>query len=372
MSKLRPCTSQPNGKNPAVASAFASECEELRGFDRELKKWPVRYKPIMAQDFHEGCRSSLITLLEATAKSYSSLWESSPALNRLLDMMRDIKTDQTVLPAPAPCRIKPSQMLDLLAASRSALSVLTADDSAGLGCMESYGNLSQVLDALLEDVAQTVRREKAHRVRGLYVIIDPEVANGRDPLELAASAIRGGARMLQLRDKLRDKGAVLPLAMGMQRLCRDNGVDLIVNDHADVAFATGCAGLHVGQSDLPVAQARRVLSHEQVLGRSNHEIDELFRSQEMGADHLAFGPIYATGTKEVGRAEQGAARLRDARNATQLPLVAIGGITAENVAQVVEAGADAVCVTAAVGLAREPEAAASRLVKAIEVAGGQA
>ena len=354
MSKLRPCTSQPNGKNPAVASAFASEWEELRGFDRELKKWPVRYKPIMAQDFHEGCRSSLITLLEATAKSYSSLWESSPALHRLLDMMRDIKTDRTVPPAPAPCRIKPSQMLDLLAASRSALSVLTADDSAGLGCTESYGNLSQVLDALLEDVAQTVRREKAHRVRGLYVIIDPEVANGRDPLELAASAIRGGARMLQLRDKLRDKGAVLPLAIGMQRLCRDNGVDLIVNDHADVAVATGCAGLHVGQSDLPVALARRVLSHEQ------------------GVDHLAFGPIYATGTKEVGRAEQGAARLRDARNATQLPLVAIGGITAENVAQVVEAGADAVCVTAAVGLAREPEAAASRLVKAIEDAGGQA
>ena len=325
----------------------------------------------MAQDFHEGCRSSLITLLEATAESYPSLWGSSPTLHRLLDMMRDIKAYRTALPAPAPCRIKPSQMLDLLEASRSALSVLTADDSAELGCTESYVNLSQVLDALLDDVAQTVRREKAHRVRGLYVIIDPEVANGRDPLELAASAIRGGARMLQLRDKLRDKGSVLPLAMGMQELCRDNDADLVVNDHADLAFATGCAGLHVGQSDLPVAQARRMLSAYQVLGRSNHEIDELLQSEEMGADHLAFGPIYATGTKEVGRAEQGAARLRDARNATQLPLVAIGGITAENVAPVVEAGVDAVCVTAAVGLAQEPEAAASRLVKAIEDAGGR-
>ena len=324
----------------------------------------------MARGVYEDSRSSLMMLLEAASRGYVSLWESSPALTRLLDLMGDIKANPTVQPASAPCRTEPSQILDLLAASRSALSVLTSDASPELCGTESYASLWQVLDALLGDVAQTVRREKAHRVRGLYVIIDPEVAKGRDPLELAACAVRGGARMLQLRDKLRDKGTALPLAMGIQRLCRDNDVDLIVNDHADLAVAVDCAGLHVGQSDLPVSQARRVLAPEQVLGRSNHEIDELVRSQGMGADHLAFGPIYATGTKNVGRSEQGIERLREARDATQLPLVAIGGITAENVAHVVEAGSDAVCVTAAVGLAQEPEAAASRLVKAIENAGG--
>ncbi len=325
----------------------------------------------MAHDVYEDWRGSLIGLLEAAAQGYSDCWGPSPALRRLLDLMKEIQGGQPAPITPAPRQFTPGQTLDLLAASRQTLSALTAADSLAEDCSGTYENLAQAIDAVLGDAANAVRREKAGRVRGLYVIIDPEVTNGRDPLELAASAIRGGASMLQLRDKLRDKGAALPLATAMQRLCRDNDVDLIINDHADLAVATGCAGLHVGQTDLPVSQARRVLSPEQVLGRSNHEIDELVQSQELGADHLAFGPIYTTVTKEVGRPMQGTGRLCQARNTTRLPLVAIGGITAENVAPVVEAGADAVCVTAAVGLDREPEAAASRLVKAIENAGGR-
>ena len=284
--------------------------------------------------------------------------------------MGEIQGGQPARTTPPSRPLTSGQTLDLLAASRQTLSALIAADSAAEGRAETYGNLAQALDAVLGDAAAAVRREKAGRVRGLYVIIDPEVTGGRDPLELAAAAVRGGARMLQLRDKLRDKGTSLPLAMALQQLCRDNDVDLIINDHADLAAATGCAGLHVGQTDLPVAEARRVLAPEQVLGRSNHEIDELVQSQEMGADHLAFGPIYTTGTKDVGRPEQGIARLREAREAAQLPLVAIGGITAASVAPVIETGADAVCVTAAVGLAPEPEAAALRLVQAIENAGG--
>ena len=232
-------------------------------------------------------------------------------------------------------------------------------------------NLSQTIAALVEAVGKALRRERAHRVRGLYVIIDPEVTNGRDPVGVATSAVRGGARMLQLRDKLRDKGIVWSLATKLQQLCRENDVDLIINDHADLAAVTGSAGLHLGQTDLPVAQARRILSPGQVVGRSNHEIDELVQSQEMGADHLAFGPIYATGTKGVGRPPQGVGRLRDAKEVTQLPLAAIGGINSENVRPVVEAGADGICVTAAVGLAQEPEAAASHLVEAIREAGGR-
>jgi thiamine-phosphate pyrophosphorylase len=208
-------------------------------------------------------------------------------------------------------------------------------------------------------------------VRGLYVIIDPEITAGREPLDVAGAAINGGARMLQLRDKLRDKGETLPLAVSLQELCQRNGVQLIINDHADLAAAVGSAGLHVGQTDLPVAQARQVLKPHQVLGRSNRELDLLVESEEMGADHVAFGAVYRTGTKPGGRAPQGPDRLRQAREVTNLPLVAIGGITADNVTPVVEAGADAICVTAAVGLADEPEAAATRLVQVIEQAGGR-
>ena len=230
--------------------------------------------------------------------------------------------------------------------------------------LRNLGELSTQLGAAL-------RREKADKIRGLYVIIDPEVTGGRPPMEIAEAAVRGGARMLQLRDKLRDKGEILPLARDLQALCEANDVLLIVNDHVDLAAAVGSGGVHVGQTDLPVAQARQVLAPEQVLGRSNREIDLLIESQEMGADHVAFGAIYQTTTKSGGRGPQGPERLKEARAVTKVPLVAIGGINAENVAPVIEYGADAVCVTAAVGSAPDPEAAAARLVEAISRAGGK-
>ncbi|MDA0263705.1 MAG: thiamine phosphate synthase [Chloroflexi bacterium] len=236
---------------------------------------------------------------------------------------------------------------------------------------ETVAGVSRVLADLTDELGLIVRLDKADLVRGLYVIIDPQVTGGRTPLEIGQAAIRGGARMLQLRDKLRDKGESLPLARGLQKLCAEAGASLILNDHADVAAIVGSAGLHVGQTDLPVDQARLVLKPHQILGRSNHELEELEESERMGADHVAFGAIYHTDTKGVGRPPQGVDRLRRARETAKTPLVAIGGITAENAAPVIEAGADAICVTAAVGSATEPEAAAARLVKVIEEAGGR-
>ena len=236
---------------------------------------------------------------------------------------------------------------------------------------ESAGELSNLLADLSAQLGAALRQQKADKVRGLYVIIDPEVTGGREPLAIAQAAVRGGARMLQLRDKLRDKGEILPLARDLQALCEANDALLIVNDHVDLAAAVGSGGVHVGQTDLPVAQARRVLGPEQVLGRSNREIHLLVESQEMGADHVAFGAIYQTTTKPGGRGPQGPERLKEAREVTHVPLVAIGGITAANVGPVIENGADAVCVTAAVGLAPEPEAAAAEMVEAIRQAGGK-
>ena len=231
--------------------------------------------------------------------------------------------------------------------------------------------MTAVLDSVTWQLGSALRREKADMVRGLYVIIDPSVTRGRDPIDIAQAALRGGARMLQLRDKDRDKGESIPLAESLQKLCQEAKASLIINDHADVAAIVGSAGIHVGQTDLPVSEARKVLAHSQVVGRSNHEIEELPESEEMGADHVAFGPIYPTGTKDVGYDPQGITRLLLAREVSKTPLVAIGGINTENVAPVIEAGADAVCVTAAVGSARDPEDAAARLVSLIEAAGGR-
>ena len=267
------------------------------------------------------------------------------------------------------------------APTRSAALSVAATASGLLDIMSASGaippdsalQVARALDDAVDRIGRALRQSQADRIHGLYVIIDPEVTGGRDPLEIGRAAINGGARMLQLRDKLRDKGEQLPLAIALRDLCAANGALLIINDHADLAAALGPddVGLHVGQTDLPVAEARSILAPGQVLGRSNREIDLIIESQQMGADHVAFGAMYTTTTKQVTRAPQGPERLRQARAAAQVPLVAIGGITAGNVAPVVEAGADAICVTAAVGSAPDPEAAAATLTEAIRVAGGR-
>ena len=179
--------------------------------------------------------------------------------------------------------------------------------------------------------------------------------------------------MLQLRDKFRDKGESLALAFDLQKLCASSGVSLIINDHVDIAAIVDSAGIHLGQTDVPVNQARLVLAPGQVLGRSNRDIEQLIESERMGADHVAFGAIFETNTtgKSLGRPPKGVEQLRIAKNHVRTPLVAIGGINANNVAAVVEAGADAVCLTAAVASAPEPEAAATNLVKIIMEAGGR-
>ena len=222
---------------------------------------------------------------------------------------------------------------------------------------------------------KSLRSKQSDRIRGLYVIIDPQVTNGRDPLDIARGAVRGGARIIQLRDKLRDKGEIMPLAIELKDLCQNNNVLLIINDHVDMAASLGTdnVGVHVGQTDLSVADSRNILHEGQLIGRSNREIPLLIESQEMGADHVAFGAIYPTTTKPGGigyRGNQGPDRVKEARSVTNVPLVCIGGINADNVAPVVEAGADAICVAAAIGLADDPEAEAKKLVEAIRSAGG--
>ena len=294
----------------------------------------------------------------------------------LLDRVADVTSRLIQQPPPYRAATEPSEAsprelaqviagIDAAQTLRAALSGLSADDAETL---EQFGRL---LDELRADLGAQLRQDQAGRIRGLYVIIDPQVTGGRDSLTIAEAALQGGAKMLQLRDKLRDKGQSLPLAQELQGLCEAHDALLIINDHLDLAAAVGSGGAHVGQTDLPVAEARKVLAPHQVLGRSNREFEQMAQSAEMGADHLAFGPIYMTDTKSIVRNPQGPERLRQARAVSDLPLVAIGGINAQNVGPVIEAGADAVCVTAAVGAAPDPEAAANQLVEAIRQAGGK-
>lgn len=310
---------------------------------------------------------------------YHSLEAASrfvPGSNLHVPALQDLRDVLSAVPAPfasSEAGSTPATLSDtiaLVAFAQSSLSLRAGSSEFPLDG-EAVVKVTRILGALEEQLGAAVRQEKAGLVRGLYVIIDPQITGGRDTFEIAQAAVRGGASMLQLRDKLTDKGDSLPLARSLQKLCQEAGASLIINDHADVAAIVGSAGLHVGQTDLPVIEARKVLGHQQVIGRSNHEIWEIPESEAMGADHVAFGPIYHTGSKDVGYDPQGMDRLKLARETAKTPLVAIGGINAENVAPVIEAGADSICVTAAVGSASEPEAAAALLVKMIEDAGGR-
>ncbi len=198
------------------------------------------------------------------------------------------------------------------------------------------------------------------RLRGLYVIVDPEHTAGRGPVEVCRRALAGGAMAIQWRDKRRDKGEQLADLEQLLTLCRSAGAPLIVNDHVDLALAVGADGVHVGQHDLPVAVARRLLHEGAIVGCSTNNPDEARAAEAAGASYIAVGRIFPTTSKPNTRpADLGV--ITRVKAAVRAPIVAIGGITSENIAQVVAAGADAAAVIAAVGEAPAIEQAARAL-----------
>jgi thiamine-phosphate diphosphorylase len=198
------------------------------------------------------------------------------------------------------------------------------------------------------------------RIRGLYVIIDPAACRGRHPVQIARQAIDGGASVVQWRDKLRDKGDQLADASAIEGVCRSAGVLFIVNDHADLTLAVGAAGVHVGPHDLPVERVRSIVGDAMIIGASTNNAREALTAQQDGADYVAVGAIFPTGTKGDTRPAN-LDRIREVKSAVRLPVVAIGGINASNIASVIEAGADAAAVISAVCGADDPAEATRRL-----------
>ena len=196
----------------------------------------------------------------------------------------------------------------------------------------------------------------------LYVILDREVARGRDMLALLDAVLAGGCRIIQLREKHMALAELYPLAEAMAERCRRAGALFIINDRADLALAVGAGGLHVGQDDLPASAARRLLPSGTVLGVSTHDVRQARQALADGADYVAVGSIFPTGTKAAFELV-GPVLVRNLRSLIPVPLVGIGGITLDNAEQVVGAGADAVAVISAVCAAPDPEAATRRLME---------
>ena len=201
----------------------------------------------------------------------------------------------------------------------------------------------------------------------LYVVLDRAVARGRDLLDLLAAAVDGGCRMVQLREKEWPSGRLLPLAERLRARCAADGVTFIVNDRVDLAVAVGADGVHLGQDDLPARLARPLLRPGMILGISTHNVEQARRAQADGADYVAVGSMFATRSKTEFELV-GPDLVRKLRGEIRVPLVGIGGITHDNVQQVVRAGADGVAVISAVVAADDPRAAAERFVALIRAA----
>ncbi len=184
---------------------------------------------------------------------------------------------------------------------------------------------------------------------------------GRDPVEMAAAALRGGADVIQWRDKGAPDGEFLETARRLREQTRKQGALFIVNDRVAAALRAQADGVHVGHEDLPVSDVRALVGDSMLIGRSTHSLEEALEAECQGADYIGVGPVFATPTKP-GVPAVGLELVRKVKQKIRIPWVAIGGIDLENAGLVSSAGAACVAVVRAVAAASDPEAAA-RLLK---------
>ncbi len=177
----------------------------------------------------------------------------------------------------------------------------------------------------------------------LYAIIDPTLLTVSE-LALAESLAGSGVELIQYRDKTASSRRYFEVSRQLAGVLGPKQVRLIVNDRADVALLAGAGGVHVGQEDLGVEDARTVCGRDRWVGVSTHNLEQLAAADRTSADYVAFGPIFQTSTKKNPDPVVGTDLLRKARALTKKPLVAIGGITLERAAEVYRAGADSVAV----------------------------
>ena len=196
------------------------------------------------------------------------------------------------------------------------------------------------------------------------MILDRGAAGGRELGPLLDAVLAGGCRLVQLREKSLPPVELYPLALALRRRCREAGCLFIVNDRVDLALAVEADGVHVGQDDLPAREARRLLRPGMLLGVSTHDEIQARHARDDGADYVAVGSMFPTGSKP-GFQLVGPELVKRVRPDIPVPLVAIGGITVNNVAEVIRAGADAVAVISAICAAPDPAAAARRFLEAI-------
>ena len=200
----------------------------------------------------------------------------------------------------------------------------------------------------------------------LYLVTDRALSLGRSTVEVVRAAIRGGVSCVQLREKGCSTREFMDEARLLKALLAGTGVPLFINDRLDVALAVGADGVHLGQNDMHIADARRLVGNRMIIGISAESVADAVRAEAEGADYIGASPVFTTPTKTDTAPPLGLDGLRAIRRAVQLPLVAIGGINADNAAQVLRAGADGLAVVSAIVSAPCPRTAAAGLRQRIQ------
>ena len=200
----------------------------------------------------------------------------------------------------------------------------------------------------------------------LHVLTDTVLQSRFSHLELATMAIKGGADTIQFRQKIGTTREMIEIVRQLKKLCKDSGVTLIVNDRLDVAIAADADGVHLGKDDFPIPQARKLLGESLIIGGSAASLEEAQKCLAEGADYIGFGPVYPTTSKADAGPVTGIELLKQAVAAIPLPIIAIGGISVENTAEVMRAGARGIAVISAVCCQKNPEQATRALSQALQ------
>ena len=207
----------------------------------------------------------------------------------------------------------------------------------------------------------------------LNAIVDPERANGRSLAELTRLVVAGGATLIQLRDKLGSTRRMIEEARAIKAVLAGTGVPLVINDRADVALAAGADGVHVGQDDIPAAEARRLLGPKAIIGLSVKSVAQANAAPLEAIDYAGIGGVYATTSKDNPDPPIGVAGLRAIVAALRarkpgFPACGIAGIDASTAAAVIGAGADGVAIISALSMQADPQAAARELRGVVDLA----
>jgi len=198
----------------------------------------------------------------------------------------------------------------------------------------------------------------------IYLVTDRGILQGRDLLDAVAEAIEGGVTLIQLREKEVSSREFYQIALKVKDLAHSRGVPLLINDRLDIALAVNADGLHIGQEDLPLKVARKLLGPDKIIGLSVSNLEDAVQGEKEGADYLGAGAVYPTTSKDVSESPIGPDGLKKIKDAVSIPVVGIGGINLFNIEEVKRTGVDGVAVISAIMGAPDIKDAARKLADA--------